>query len=82
MSGNSAVLGQSCFEVTKQWIALELAETLCTQEPGAHFSARVQGLQLRERCLQGAVSWLFTSFCLKYQLRVVVRYKTREITCK
>ena len=51
MSRNSAVLGQSCFEVTKQWIALELTETLCTQEPGAHFSARVQGLELRERCL-------------------------------
>ena len=52
MSRNSGVLGQSCFEVTTQWIAPELTKTLmCTQEPGAHFSARVQGLELRERCL-------------------------------
>ena len=51
MSRNSAVLGQSCFDVTKQWIAPGLTETLCTQEPGAHFSARVQGFELRERCL-------------------------------
>ena len=51
MSRDSVVVGQCCFEVTKQWIAPGLTETLCTQEPGAHFSARVQGLELRERCL-------------------------------
>ena len=33
MSRDSVVLGQCCFEVTKQWIDPGLTETLCTQEP-------------------------------------------------
>ena len=33
MSRDSVVLGQCCFEVTKQWIAPGLTETLCAQEP-------------------------------------------------
>ena len=32
--------------ISKPWMATELTKTVCTQEPGAHFHARVQGLDL------------------------------------
>ena len=32
--------------ISKPWMATELTKTVCTQEPAAHFHARVQGLDL------------------------------------
>ena len=32
--------------ISKPWMATELTKTMCTQVPGAHFRARVQGLEL------------------------------------
>ena len=32
--------------ITKRWMATEVTKTVCTQGPGAHFRARVQGLDL------------------------------------
>ena len=32
--------------ITKRWMATELKKTVCTGRPGAHFFARVQGLDL------------------------------------
>ena len=32
--------------ISKPWMATELTKTMCTQVPGTHFHARVQGLEL------------------------------------
>ena len=76
MSRDSVVLGQCCFEVTKQWIAPGLTETLCTQEPVPTLVPEYKVLDYGNAAFK-ELSWLFTSFCFKCQLRVVVRCETR-----
>ena len=52
--------------ITKPWMATELTKTMCTQVPGAHFRARVQGLELvlGHRLRVRILAWVYLKKCV------------------